>query len=73
MTTVINTPGTTDDSGSNMVMILILILVIVGAVSIFFIYGLPMMQNYSNPTNGTIDINIDRTPRTIVVPTTPAP
>lgn len=66
MTTVINTPGnTTDDSGSNLVAVLILVIVIIAAAVLFFVYGLPMIKNYQNPTS-TTNINV-------TTPTTPAP
>jgi len=74
MATIINTPGNTEDSASNLVAIVLLTVVIIAAIAFFFVYGVPMMQNYQNPTATTIDLNIDRTPRTMmVVPVTPAP
>lgn len=74
MATIINSPGNTEDSGSNLVAIVFLTIVIIAVAAFFFIYGLPLLQNYQNPNaNTTIDLNIDRTPRTIVVPVTPVP
>lgn len=70
MATVINNPGTnsTEDSGSNMVLAVVLIVVILGAIVLFFVYGLPMIQNYSNPNPATTNINV-----TIPTTTTPPP
>ena len=71
MTTVINTPGNTEDSGSNLVAVLILVIVIIAAVVLFFIYGLPMIQNKQNP-GSTTNINVT-TPTVPTTPVTPAP
>ncbi len=67
MTTIINTPGSGEDSGSNLVVAVILIIVISGGVALFFIYGLPMIQKNANqnPQNpGTTNINVTVPPTT---------
>lgn len=69
MTTVINTPGNTEDSGSNLVAVLILVIVIIAAAVLFFVYGLPMIQNNQNP-DSTTNINVTNPP---TPPITPAP
>lgn len=68
MTTVINTPGQAEDSGSNLVAVLILVVVAIAVAVLFFVYGLPMIQNYQNPAS-TTNINVT----TPVTPITPAP
>ena len=68
MTTVINTPGNSDDSGSNLIAVLILIVVIVGAGALFFMYGLPMIQNSQKPSTTNINVTTPTIPAT-----TPAP
>jgi hypothetical protein len=71
MTTVINTPpGNTEDSGSNLVAVLILVVVIIAVAVLFFVYGLPMIQNSQNPNGGTTNINVT-TPTVPTTPTTP--
>jgi hypothetical protein len=64
MPTVINNPGTTEDSGSSLVLGIILAVVVLGGLALFFIYGLPMIQNNQNPS--TTNINV-----TTPAPTTP--
>lgn len=71
MTTVINTPGNTEDSGSNLIAVLLLVIVIIAAAVLFFVYGLPMIQNSQNPNGSTTNINVT-TPTTPITPTTPA-
>ncbi len=71
MPTVINNPGTTEDAGSNLVVGVILVIVILGGVALFFIYGLPMIQNNTNQNPGTTNINVTVPPA--VAPTTQTP
>ncbi|OGZ66150.1 MAG: hypothetical protein A3C50_01520 [Candidatus Staskawiczbacteria bacterium RIFCSPHIGHO2_02_FULL_43_16] len=70
MPTVINNPGTTEDSGSNLVLGVILVMVILGGFALFFIYGVPMIQNNKNPDS--TDINITVPPATTPTTQTPA-
>ncbi len=71
MPTVINNPGSTEDSGSNLVVAVILIVVILGGAALFFIYGLPMIRNNFNQNPGSTNINVTIPPAT-TPPTTPA-
>ena len=71
MTTVINTPGNnTEESGSNLVAVLILVIIIVVVAVLFYMYGLPTIQNYQNPKSSTTNINIT-TPEIPATPATP--
>jgi len=71
MPTIINNPGTTEDSGSNLVSGVILTIVILGSLALFFIYGLPMIQNNTKQYLGTTNINVTVPPAT--TPTTQTP
>ena len=71
MPTVINNPGTTEDSGLNFVWGVILAIVILGGLALFFIYGLPMIQNSTNQNPETTNINVTVPPTT--TPTTQTP
>lgn len=70
MPTVINNPQTTEDSGSNLLVGIILIVVFFGGIALFFIYGLPMIQNNYNqkPDSTNIQITI---PAETISPTAP--
>jgi hypothetical protein len=57
MTTVINNPGNGDGSGSS-IGLLLGIIVILAAAGLFFVYGLPALQNATAPKSGAIDINV---------------
>ncbi len=72
MPTVINNPGTTEDSGSNLVLGVILAIVILGGLVLFFIYGLPMIQNDTSQNPGTTNINVTVPPAAIPTTQTPA-
>lgn len=66
MTTVINTPGTGNESDSSASMVILVIVLLVAGV-LFFIYALPAMRDSrTTPQNGTIDVNVklpvDKTP-----------
>lgn len=72
MATIINTPGTGDSSG---VVLIVGVVVAAVAIALFFMYGLPAIQNmsrdYSDPT--TIKVELP-TPATDPAPVTdPAP
>ena len=71
MPTVINNPSTTEDSGSNLVLGIILVIVILGGLALFFIYGLPMIQNNANQNPTTTNINV--TVPAATAPTTQIP
>ncbi len=72
MSTIINTPsGNTEDSGLNAILAVVLIIVVLGAVALFFIYGLPMIQNYSNTNPGSTNINVTVPANPNPAPTTP--
>ena len=58
MPTVINNPSNTEDSGSNLLVAVILIVAIFGGVVLFFMYGLPMIQNNRNPDPNSTNINV---------------
>jgi len=72
MPTVINNPGTTEDTGSNLVLAIVLIVVVIAGVALFFVYGLPMLRNNSNQTPSSTNINVT-VPATPTTPATPAP
>lgn len=56
MTTIINTPGNTEDSG---IAIIIGVLVAIIVITLFFLYGLPAIRGTSpQSSNSTVDINI---------------
>lgn len=66
MSTVINNPSTPEDSGSNLVLGIILAVIILGGMVLFFIYGLPRLQNNQNPDATNINVTV---PNTITPPT----
>ena len=72
MATIVNTPATGEDSGSNLLVAVILIIVIFGGAVLFFIYGLPMIQNNTNQNPGTTNINVTVPPTTAPTTQTPA-
>ncbi len=63
MTTVINNPGGSNDgeSASDIWGAVVGILLIVVLAILFFIYGLPAIQNRADNTSNDRDINIDVT------------
>jgi len=57
MTTVINSPRSSDDSGMG---IIVTVLVVIVLVVLFFVYALPAIRNSNPPAdNNSLDINID--------------
>lgn len=59
MPTVINNPsGSSEESGSNLLVAIVLIIVILGGFVLFFIYGLPMLQNKETPNDTNINVTI---------------
>ncbi|MBY0538300.1 hypothetical protein K2P47_02790 [Patescibacteria group bacterium] len=54
MTTIINTPGETKDSGTGALLFFILALVIVGI--LVAMYGLPMLRNTTPESGTTINV-----------------
>jgi len=73
MPTVINNPGTTEDSGSGLVLGVVLAIIILGGLALFFIYGLPMIQNNVNPNPTSTNINVTVPPSVTPAPVTPTP
>lgn len=68
MATIINTPGNTaDDSGSNLVLAVVLVVLIIGAAVLFFVYGLPMINNATVPAPNSINVNV-QLPTTATTP-----
>ena len=62
MPTIINNPsGATEDVGSNLVLGIILILVTLGGITLFFMYGLPMIENNRNPDSTNINVVLPST------------
>jgi hypothetical protein len=62
MTTIINTPPATKESGGNIGMIIGLIFLI-GAAYLFIVYGLPAIRQMSSPQINVpdkIDVNINQ-------------
>ena len=58
MSTIINTPGKTEDSGSNLIVAIILIVILSAGAILFWIYGLPIIQDMSNQNRDTTNINV---------------
>lgn len=64
MTTIVNTPPASKDSGGNMGMIIGLLILVVGGY-LFFVYGLPALRNMQLGAPqinipGKIDVNINQ-------------
>lgn len=72
MATVINNPtGSAEDAGSNLVVGVVLAIIILGAAVLFFVYGLPAMQNNQNPNGTNINVTVPEnttTPNTNYTP-----
>ncbi len=63
MTTIVNTPAPTENSGGGMGMIIGL-LVLAAIVFIFFVYGLPAIRQIGSPQiniPNKIDVNVKQT------------
>ncbi len=58
MTTVINNPSNTEDASSSLVIGIILTIVVLGGIALFFIYGLPMMQDNTKQNADGTTINV---------------
>jgi hypothetical protein len=71
MPTVINNPGSVEDSGSNLILAIVLMVVILGGIVLFFMYGLPMIQNYQSPSSTNINVTLPAATVPPVVPPTP--
>jgi hypothetical protein len=57
MTTIINTPPSTESSDSGLGIVLGIIVGIV-IVILFLIYGLPLLRNKPAATNDTVNVNV---------------
>ena len=69
MSTIINTPPVnSEDSGAGLVLGVILGIIIFGGLALFFIYGLPMIQNSQNQTPSETNINVTVPANTDTVP-----
>jgi len=55
MTTIVNTPPSTEDSGTGIIFG-VLAIVIIGV--LFFVYGFPSLQNTDTQKSDNIDINV---------------
>lgn len=62
MTTVVNNPAPSNDSGSGMGMMIGIVLIVI-VVILFFVYGLPAIRQSSSPQINIpekVDININQ-------------
>jgi hypothetical protein len=77
MATIINNPDSGERSGSGLVVGVILVIVILLGIALFFIYGLPMIQNNQKPNDSNIDVNVKlpdvKIPNVTIPTPTPSP
>ncbi len=59
MPTIINNPSKTEDSGTGLMVGVLVAIIVLGGIALFFVYGLPIIQNNANANANPNSINVN--------------